>query len=162
MTSREELRPKGRGEAPSVRPSDEPSTATTRPDRPGTAHFLERVLEPANLNAAFQRVVSNGGSPGIDGMTVTELRPFLKEKWPRIREALVAERYEPTPVKRQEIPKDGGGTRELGIPTVLDRFIQQALLQVLQPIFDPSLSRHSYGFQVTPQGGPARIIRTWR
>jgi group II intron reverse transcriptase/maturase len=105
------------------------------------------VLERANLEAAFKRVVSNSGSPGVDGMTVTELRPFLKEHWPRIREALVTGRYEPAPVKRQEIPKDGGGTRELGIPTALDRFIQQALLQVLQPIFDPTFSQHSYGFR---------------
>jgi retron-type reverse transcriptase len=89
----------------------------------------------------------NKGSPGIDGMTTEELVPYLRENWVRVREQLLAGTYRPQGVKRQEIPKRGGGTRVLGIPTVLDRFIQQALLEVLQPRFDPTFSEHSYGFR---------------
>ena len=85
--------------------------------------------------------------PGIDGMTVEALPGYLRMHWPRLREELLAGRYQPQPVKRVTIPKPGGGERELGIPTVLDRFIQQALLQVLQPLFDPTFSDASYGFR---------------
>ena len=88
-------------------------------------------------------------SPGIDGMTVEALSAHLRVHWPRLREELLAGRYQPQPVKRVAIPKPGGGERELGIPTVLDRFIQQALLQVLQPLFDPTFSDASYGFRPT-------------
>lgn len=108
---------------------------------------MERVVERPNLLAALKRVRRNQGSPGIDGMTVDELPAYLGEHWPRLREQLLAGTYQPAPVKRQAIPKRGGGMRELGIPTVLDRFIQQALLQVLQPHFDPTFSQHSYGFR---------------
>jgi group II intron reverse transcriptase/maturase len=97
--------------------------------------------------AAYKRVRENKGSPGIDGLTVEELPAWLGENWARVREELLAGTYRPTPVRRQLIPKPGGGQRELGIPTVLDRLIQQALLQVLQPIFDPTFSDHSYGFR---------------
>ena len=89
----------------------------------------------------------NKGSPGIDGMTVEELPAYLVANWRAVREKLLAGTYQPQPVRRQEIPKSGGGMRELGIPTVLDRFIQQAILQVLQPRFDPTFSEHSYGFR---------------
>jgi RNA-directed DNA polymerase len=147
MTSREELPPGREGEALSARSSDEPPTARTGNEHPGRATTLERVLERPNLVAALERVEKNGGSPGIDGMTTAELRPYLKKNWPAVREALLNGSYQPKPVRRHEIPKDGGGTRELGIPTVLDRFIQQALLQVLQPAFDPTFSAHSYGFR---------------
>jgi group II intron reverse transcriptase/maturase len=99
------------------------------------------------LLVALKRVKENKGSPGIDGMTVDELPDWLRENWERIREELLAGTYQPQPVKRQLIPKRGGGQRELGIPTVLDRLIQQALLQVLQPIFEPEFSPHSYGFR---------------
>ena len=108
---------------------------------------MELVCERQNLWAALKRVRHNKGSPGIDGMTVEELEAHLRVHWPAIREALLSGRYQPQRVKRVVIPKPGGGERELGIPTVLDRFIQQALLQVLQPRIDPSFSEHSYGFR---------------
>lgn len=108
---------------------------------------MEQVLARPNLIAALKRVVKNRGSPGIDGMTVEELRPHIREHWTGIRASLLDGTFRPQPVKRQEIPKHGGGVRELGIPTVLDRFIQQALLQVLQPSFDPSFSEYSFGFR---------------
>jgi RNA-directed DNA polymerase len=108
---------------------------------------MEHVVERTNLLAALARVKRNGGSPGVDGMTVEELPGYLKAHWPEIREALLAGRYQPQPVKRVEIPKPGGGVRKLGIPTVLDRFIQQALLQVLQPAWDGTFSDGSYGFR---------------
>lgn len=108
---------------------------------------MELVCERQNLQAALRRVRKNKGSPGIDKMTVDGLRDFLKANWPRVREDLLADRYRPQAVRRVVIPKPDGGERELGIPTVLDRFIQQALLQVLQPRFDPTFSQHSYGFR---------------
>ena len=108
---------------------------------------MERVVERGNVVAALKRVQKNKGSPGIDGMTVGALRDHLRQVWPALREQLLAGTYKPTPVKRQLIPKSDGGERELGIPTALDRFIQQALLQVLQPQFDPTFSQHSHGFR---------------
>lgn len=113
----------------------------------GASDLLERVLSRPNLQAALKRVKQNKGSPGIDGMTVEELPDYLREHWPALREQLLAGRYQPQAVQRRAIPKSGGGVRELGIPTVLDRLIQQALLQILQPVIDPSFSRHSYGFR---------------
>jgi RNA-directed DNA polymerase len=113
----------------------------------GEEHVMERVVERGNLLAALRRVKRNGGSPGIDGMTVEALPGYLQEHWPRIREGLLAGMYRPSPVKRMEIPKPGGGVRKLGIPTVLDRFMQQAVLQVLQPMWDPTFSEGSYGFR---------------
>jgi RNA-directed DNA polymerase len=109
---------------------------------------MEEVLRRENVLAAYKRVVRNGGAPGVDGMTVDDLMPYCREHWARIREELLGGRYTPQPVRRVEIPKpDGKGTRMLGIPTVIDRMIQQALLQVLQPIFDPTFSNDSYGFR---------------
>lgn len=113
----------------------------------GASDLMERVLSRPNLQAALKRVRQNKGSPGADGMTVEELPDYLHEHWPGLREQLLAGCYQPQAVKRQLIPKSGGGMRELGIPSVLDRFIQQALLQTLQPCIDPSFSRHSYGFR---------------
>ena len=107
----------------------------------------ERIISRENLMAALRRVQSNGGVPGVDGMTVEELPEHLREHWPSIREKLEAGRYEPSPVKRVEIPKPGKGMRQLGIPTVQDRFIQQAMQQVLSPQFEPTFSEHSYGFR---------------
>ena len=137
----------GRGEAPRAGRSEEASTAAHGIERPGASGLLAASLERRNLRAALKRVRQNQGSPGIDGMTVEELPDWLRENWPRVREQLLAGTYRPQPVKRQTIPKRGGGVRELGIPPVLDRFIQQALLQVLQPRIDPSFSAHSYGFR---------------
>ncbi len=108
---------------------------------------MERVCERSNLQAALKRVRKNKGSPGIDGMTVDELPDHLRAHWAELRERLLAGTYQPSPVRRKQIPKSGGGVRELGIPTVVDRFIQQALLQVLQPRLDPTFSKHSYGFR---------------
>ncbi len=109
--------------------------------------MMERVLEHTNLQRALKRVRGNKGSPGIDGMTVDKLPEWLREHWPRVREELLAGTYQPHAVRRVMIPKPGGGERMLGIPTVLDRLIQQALLQVLQPPFDATFSEHSHGFR---------------
>jgi len=112
-----------------------------------TMGLMEKVLRRENLREAYQRVVRNGGAPGVDGMTVEELMPYCREHWPRIRESLQDGTYMPQPVRRVEIPKPGGGMRMLGIPTVLDRMIQQAVLQVLTPIFDPTFSDASFGYR---------------
>jgi RNA-directed DNA polymerase len=109
---------------------------------------MEEVLRRENLFEALRRVRSNQGAPGVDGMTVEVLVPYLKENWPRIREELLQGTYKPAPVRRVEIPKpEGKGMRSLGIPTVLDRLIQQAILQVMTPLFDPHFSESSYGFR---------------
>jgi RNA-directed DNA polymerase len=107
----------------------------------------ERIWERTNLLAALKRVETNGGAPGIDGMTVQELRPFLTGQWLDIRKRLDAGTYRPSPVRRVEIPKPDGGVRLLGVPTVVDRFIQQAVAQVLTTLFEPRFSPHSYGFR---------------
>lgn len=109
--------------------------------------LIDEVLRRENMQAAHARVVANGGAPGIDGMTVEALEGYCREHWPRIREALRSGTYQPQPVRKVEIPKPGGGVRTLGIPTVLDRMIQQALHQVLSPIFDPTFSEGSFGFR---------------
>jgi RNA-directed DNA polymerase len=116
-------------------------------ERLGSSELMEQVCERQNLRSALKRVRQNAGSPGIDGMTVDELPNHLRVHWLQLREKLLAGGYQPQPVRRVAIPKPGGGERELGIPTVLDRFIQQALLQVLQPLFDPTFSDASYGFR---------------
>jgi RNA-directed DNA polymerase len=124
--------------------------ADTAPDEhtgTDTTRLLEQVVQRRNLLVAYGRVVRNGGAPGIDGLTVEELESYCREHWPRIREALLSGTYVPQPVRRVEIPKPTGGTRTLGIPTVLDRLIQQALLQVLQPLIDPTFSDASFGFR---------------
>jgi RNA-directed DNA polymerase len=105
------------------------------------------VVARSNVEAALRRVKKNKGSPGIDGMTVEDLPAYVATHWSRIGEDLLEGRYRPQPVRRHGIPKKDGGVRELGIPTVLDRLIQQCVLQVLQPRFDPSFSQHSYGFR---------------
>jgi len=136
-----------RGEAPRADTSGQAPTVVTDRDDPATSLLLERVLERPNMVRAWKRVKQNGGSPGTDGMTVKDLRVWLDENWLRVREELLAGTYQPTPVKQVAIPKRSGGERLLGIPTVLDRLIQQAILQILQPIFDPSFSEHSHGFR---------------
>jgi len=113
-----------------------------------TNRLMEEVCERGNLKEALRRVKANKGSPGVDGMTIDEITEYLKQHWPAIREQLLSGTYEPKPVRRVEIPKpDGVGVRKLGIPTVLDRFIQQAVMQVLQKRWDPTFSEHSYGFR---------------
>jgi RNA-directed DNA polymerase len=109
--------------------------------------LMEEVCERENLKRALRRVRANKGSPGIDGMTVAQLPSYLKTQWPAVRTQLLRGIFTPQPVKRVEIPKPGGGTRALGVPTVLDRFVQQAVLQVLQRDWDPTFSEHSYGFR---------------
>lgn len=109
--------------------------------------LMTRVLAPANLKRAYQRVVSNKGAPGADGMTVAELADYVKQYWPTLKARLLAGEYHPQGVRAVEIPKPKGGTRQLGIPCVVDRLIQQALLQQLTPIFDPLFSDYSYGFR---------------
>ncbi|MNT28945.1 Group II intron-encoded protein LtrA [compost metagenome] len=109
--------------------------------------LMERVLAPANLKRAYQRVVSNKGAPGADGMTVDQLAGYVKQYWPILKTRLLVGEYHPQGVRAVDIPKSKGGTRQLGIPCVVDRLIQQALLQQLTPIFDPLFSDYSYGFR---------------
>ena len=143
-----ELPLEGWGEAPEVERSGEAGRAAHGSERSGSHGLLmERVVARGNAKEALKRVRRNKGSPGIDGMTVDELDRHLCEHWHAIREQLLAGSYRPSAVKRQLIPKRGGGMRQLGIPTVLDRFVQQLLLQVLQSIFDPTFSEHSHGFR---------------
>ena len=141
MTRQLELPFEGRGEAPSTGRSVEAPTAPEERRGSGTSGLMEQAMSRPNMLAAYKRVRENKGSPGIDGLRVEDLPAWLKENWERVREELLAGAYQPTPVRRQTIPKPGGGERELGIPTVVDRLIQQALLQILQPIFDPTFWR---------------------
>jgi RNA-directed DNA polymerase len=127
--------------------SEQTSTAASGNERPGTRGLMREVVDLLNIERAAKRVMRKKGAPGIDGMTVEELPGWLREQWPGVREQLLAGRYEPSPVRRVMIPKRGGGERKLGIPTVSDRLIQQAILLVLQPQIDPSFSDHSYGFR---------------
>ncbi len=139
----------GRGEAPKAAGGGtEVARAGYGTESPASPEYLmEEVCQRDNLVRALKRVRANQGSPGIDGMRVDELTDYLKEHWPRIREQLLQGAYQPQPVKRVRIPKPGGGERPLGIPTVLDRFIQQAVMQVLQGSWDRTFSEHSYGFR---------------
>jgi RNA-directed DNA polymerase len=124
------------------------STAVKEKTQPGAERLLEEVLRRENMLSAFRRVRLNRGAPGIDAMTVEQLGDYLKVEWPRLREELLKGTYQPKPVRQVEIPKPNGkGMRPLGIPTVLDRMIQQAILQVLTPIFDPHFSGSSYGYR---------------
>lgn len=134
-----------------------PDTASRRGEReshgggkhgdPQVETMMERILAPENLAAAWQRVKANQGAPGIDGMTIEAFPAFCREHWPRIRQTLVEGNYNPAPVRRVFIPKPDGSQRPLGVPTVLDRVIQQAVAQVLNPVFEPDFSEHSYGFR---------------
>jgi RNA-directed DNA polymerase len=137
----------GEGEARPEAFRDEAGLARHEPEGSGRASLLGQALARGNLVLAWKRVKANRGSAGVDGLTVQATADYLKTHWPRIREALQEGSYRPQPVRRVQIPKSGGGMRELGIPTVTDRLIQQALLQVLQPLIDPSFSNHSYGFR---------------
>jgi len=137
------------GEAPS--PSGEGTEATTAgpgtESQTDTSGLMEEVCERENLKEALRRVQANAGAGGIDGMNVEELPGYLREHWPQLKQQLLTGTYRPQPVRRVEIPKAGGGTRKLGIPTVVDRFVQQAVHQVLQERWDRTFSEHSYGFR---------------
>jgi RNA-directed DNA polymerase len=126
----------------------ESRVATNGSESPArTDRLMEEVCEQENLKAALRQVKGNKGSAGVDGITVNQLPDYLKQHWPTIREQLLSGTYEPKPVRRVEIPKPDGGVRKLGIPTGLDRFIQQAVMQVLQRRWDRTFSEHSYGFR---------------
>ena len=116
-------------------------------EKDGAESLLERVLHRDNLNAAYKRVKQNGGAAGVDGMTVDEMLPYLKEHKEVLLASIRNGKYKPQPVRRVEIPKPDGGVRLLGVPTVIDRMIQQALVQVLQPIFEATFSDNSFGFR---------------
>src|SRR5580700_9326270 len=138
-----------RSEAPKAsQEGTESLTAKCETERPARhEQLMEEVCQRENCWQAYKRVKANKGSPGIDGMTVGELSGYLKQHWPSLREQLLRGTYQPQPVRRVEIPKPDGGVRKLGIPTVLDRFIQQAVMQVLQRQWDPTFSASSYGFR---------------
>ena len=142
--------PEPKGEAPRAgRAGTEPRAAKadveSRTAEPGPS--MEAIVERDNLRKALAQVRRNKGAPGVDGMSVDDLASYLKDHWPAIRVRLLDGTYRPQPVRRVEIPKASGGTRPLGIPTVLDRFIQQAVLQVLQADWDPTFSEHNFGFR---------------
>ena len=136
-----------RGEAAPQTVCDEAELARHDQTSRGAGELLWQALARENMVAAWKRVAANKGSAGVDGRTVPQTAEYLKAAWPDIRRSLLDGSYRPEPVRRVAIPKPGGGQRELGIPTVVDRLIQQALLQVLQPLIDPSLSAHSHGFR---------------
>jgi RNA-directed DNA polymerase len=143
FTSEGEVKPE-----PAQREGTEPLTAGSRPEsQAGNDRLMEEILERENLKEALKRVERNKGAAGVDGMGVGELRSYLKQSWAKLREELLTGRYQPQAVRRVEIPKAGGGTRKLGIPTAVDRLIQQAILQVLQREWDRTFSEHSYGFR---------------
>ena len=146
---------RGDGEAGAEARRDEARTARDGEEGLGRGGLLARALASANMVAAWKRVKANRGSAGVDGLTIAETAAQLRTYWPRIREALLDGSYRPQPVRRVQIPKPTGGARELGIPTVTDRLIQQALLQVLQPLIDPTFSEHSHGFRPGRQHGTA-------
>jgi group II intron reverse transcriptase/maturase len=137
----------GRGEAASEAVSDEATLARDAQTGWGADDLLGQALARENMARAWKRVKANKGSAGVDGRTVQDTGEYLKQAWPEIRARLLDGSYRPEPVRRVGIPKPGGGTRELGIPTAVDRLIQQALLQVLQPLIDPTFSEHSHGFR---------------
>ena len=137
----------GAGEARVKVARDEARLACQQQEGLGREDLLTQVLSRENMAAAWKRVKANKGSAGVDGLTIDETSEFLKIHWPRIRSEILSGTYRPQAVRRVEIPKPTGGMRELGIPTVLDRLIQQALLQVLQPMIDPTFSKFSYGFR---------------
>jgi len=138
------------GKAGEARPGPgEGSDQAVAPARAGAlaTGLMEAVVAGANMRLALRRVKGNKGSPGVDGRTVAQVPEYLEREWPRLKQELLEGTYQPQPVKRVEIPQPGGGKRQLGIPTVVDRLIQQAVLQVLTPLYEPSFSPHSYGFR---------------
>ena len=146
--------------------SDQPAPAERKAQPAPSTDLWETAFSRENMQRALQRVEKNKGAPGVDGMTVTELRSWLKAHWKDTRVALDEGKYRPQPVRRVVIPKPDGGQRELGVPTALDRLIQQAIAQALTPIFDPEFSEHSFGFR--PGRSSHQAVRaarggvTWR
>ncbi len=138
-----------RGETPrDGQQGTEPPVAKQEPESPAVNEpLMEEICERENLKEAWKRVQANRGSPGIDGITIAQMPGFLRQHWSRIGEQLLSGTYQPQPVKRVEIPKPGGGVRKLGVPSMIDRLIQQAVLQVLQKRWDSTFSEHSYGFR---------------
>ena len=155
----------GRGEAPRRDAQEvEAVTATAEPESPAsTAHLMGAICDPDNIEAALRAVVRNKGAPGIDGITVKQLPSILKARWPEIEEQLLQGRYQPQPVRRVRIPKPAGGTRDLGIPTVIDRVIQQAVLQRLQPAVGSDIQRAQLRLPAgpfrSPSGGAGASLR---
>lgn len=143
------LDPGGRGEAPTPgHQGAEPHMAAPEPESPASfGQLMEEMCARENLITAWQRVKRNKGGPGVDGMTIDDATGYLREHWPGIHSQLIEGTYQPQPVKRVEIPKPDGGVRKLGVPCVVDRLIQQALLQVLQQRWERTFSEHSYGFR---------------
>jgi RNA-directed DNA polymerase len=139
----------GGGEAPrAAHEGSEPFAASDDLESPARDDLLmEQICSRDNVIQAWQRVRANGGSPGVDGRSIDDTAAYLREHWPRIRDQVLHGTYQPQPVKRVKVPKSGGGFRNLGVPTVLDRLIQQAILQVLQPQWDPTFSEYSFGFR---------------
>jgi RNA-directed DNA polymerase len=137
----------GEAASESARGSEARTTSSQTENPASTWNLMEEVLESENLKRAYQRVVQNKGAAGVDKLTVDDLKPYLAANWKRIRNELLEGRYVPKEVRRVAIPKNTGGVRQLGIPSVVDRFIQQALQQVLQKHFDDGFSQYSYGFR---------------
>ncbi len=138
---------KGRRNLPGTGAGAEVRTAAVGRTKPEALRLMEAAVERSNMLCAYERVVKNKGAPGVDGLTVAAFKPWLQAHWPRVRQGLLAGEYVPSAVRKVEIPKPQGGVRTLGIPTVLDRLIQQALHQVMQPLFEPEFSESSYGFR---------------
>src|SRR5580658_5930296 len=148
---------RGAGRKPSTNRRGVELGAATSGRTKSEDHLMERVVERSNLWLAYQRVVRNKGAPGVDDLTVAEFRDWLKVHWPSVKTALLGGRYLPRPVRRVDIPKPSGGVRTLGVPTLVDRLIQQALHQVLQPLFEPTFSDASFGFR--PGRGAHQAVR---
>jgi RNA-directed DNA polymerase len=138
---------KGGRNLPGTAAVAEARTAAGGRTKPEALRLMEVAVERSNMLCAYERGVKNQGAPGVDGLTVTEFKPWLQAHWPKIRQALLVGEYMPAAVRKVDIPKPQGGVRTLGIPTVLDRLIQQALHQVMQPLFEPEFSESSYGFR---------------
>ena len=140
--------PEGQEQNSGLRPvSVETVPASLSWTKAESASLMERVVDPENMQRAYRKVVANKGAPGVDGMTVHQLASHLKQHWPTLRERLLADAYHPSPLRAATIPKPKGGVRQLGMPTVTDRLIQQALSQALMPLFDPAFSASSYGYR---------------
>lgn len=152
----------GKGGTPTPAPGSRQAFTAWEPQRALTNNLMEQVCDPKNFIRAYRRVRANKGKPGVDGMTVDELADWLRNNQVALTASLLDGTYQPQPVRGVRIPKPGGGQRQLGIPVVVDRLVQQAILQVLEPIIDPTFSNSSYGFRPgrSAQGSPLGSVRT--